>query len=762
MLLGSHKLLLSLQQVQRTHALTLVSGALHHFKLSYPALILAHAALFRNSLFSTSHLLNRHPAFLWNSLIRAYSLADSHCDAFTIYNQMLHVGTITPDRHTFSFVLWTCATLSALEKGMEIHATVFKLGFHADVFVSNNLISLYSSVHLPDACRVFNEMPARDIVSWNSIMAAFFLNDNPSRVLDCFFELKVTTSLKPNSVTVISALPSCAKLQDEESTREIHGYVVKVGLDSHLTVCTALVDAYAKCGNCEGSKLVFDRMVDKTVVSWNAIITGFAHAGHLPDALLMFRSMVVAEVTPDSITLSSVLSMLVEMKYFLLGREIHAFSIRRGFASIAYVANCLIDLYSKSGRSRESSFVFDLMDTRSIVAWNSLIANFAMNGLEFEAIRLLSAMQVDSECPDSITFTNVLPAIARMGFLRQGKEIHAMSIRKGFYFNLFVSNALIDMYAKCHCLTLARNVFDTLPKDEVSYNVLIMRYSYQTELCLESLNLFLQMRHSGVKHDAVSLMGVLSACANLAMMKQGKEIHGQLMRAYQSHLFVLNSLLALYAKCGRLDIARKIFNRMPERDVATWNTMIYGYGMQGDLEAAIGLFEAMTLEGIVYDSVSYLAVLSACSHGGWVERGVKYFNEMISRGIRPINTHHACLVDLLGRAGLMEEAAELIRQLPIEADENVWGALLGACKVNGNAKLGRWASEHLSELKPEHCGSYVLLSNIYAEAGNWEEASRVRESMESRGVRKEPGYSRLESSDTIISTMHKNDWTIVL
>ncbi|KAK9082708.1 hypothetical protein Scep_029179 [Stephania cephalantha] len=678
----------------------------------------------------------------------------------TVYNQMLHVGTTAPDRHTFPFVLWTCTALQDLEKGMEVHATVFKLGFHGDVFVSNNLISLYSSsMHLEEACRVFNEMPARDIVSWNSIMAALLVSDYPtcpSRVLDCFFELKMTAGMKPNSVTVISVLPCCAKLRDEESTREIHGYVVKAGLESHLTVCTALVDAYAKCGNCEASKLVFDRMVDKTVVSWNAVVTGFAHAGHLPDALVMFRSMVAEEVAPDSITLSSVVSVLVEMRYFLLGREIHAYCTRRGIDSVAYVGNCLIDLYAKSGCPRESSSVFYLMDssTRSIVAWNSLIANFAMNGLELEAIRVLSAMQVDGECPDSITFANVLPAIARMGILHRGKEIHAMSIRKGFYFNLFVSNALIDMYAKCNCLTLARNVFDSLPKDEVSYNVLIMRYSYyQTEHCLESLDLFSQMRRVGLKHDAVSLMGVLSACANLGMMKQGKEIHGQVVRANQSHIFVLNSLLALYAKCGRLDIARKIFNRMPERDVAAWNTMIHGYGMQGDLEAAIGLFEAMRLGGIEYDSVSYLAVLSACSHGGWVERGVKYFDEMISRGIRPTNTHYACIVDLLGRAGYMEEAAQLIRQLPIEADENVWGAMLGACKVNGNAELGRWAAEHLFELKPEHCGSYVLLYNIYAEAGNWEDASRVRESMESRGVRKEPGYSRLESSNTIISTI---------
>ena len=378
-----------------------------------------------------------------------------------------------------------------------------------------------------------------------------------------------------------------------------------------------------------------------------------------------------------------------------------------------------------------------------------MIANFAQNRLEYEAVELVRQMQAKGETPNNVTFTNVLPACARLGFLNVGKEIHARIIRVGSSLDLFVSNALTDMYSKCGCLNLAQNVFNISVRDEVSYNILIIGYS-RTNDSLESLRLFSEMRLLGMRPDIVSFMGVVSACANLAFIRQGKEIHGLLVRKlFHTHLFVANSLLDLYTRCGRIDLATKVFYCIQNKDVASWNTMILGYGMRGELDTAINLFEAMKEDGVEYDSVSFVAVLSACSHGGLIEKGRKYFKMMCDLNIEPTHTHYACMVDLLGRAGLMEEAADLIRGLSIIPDTNIWGALLGACRIHGNIELGLWAAEHLFELKPQHCGYYILLSNMYAEAERWDEANKVRELMKSRGAKKNPGCSWVQVGDLV-------------
>ncbi|XP_058078474.1 pentatricopeptide repeat-containing protein At4g14170-like [Magnolia sinica] len=742
----------SLNQAKQAHALAIIHGLLPHNAQTCAALMLSYASLSDTPtsrlLFQQTPSVKHRNAFLCNTLIRSCNCAGDYAEAFAVYNQMVRDGAVRPDDHTFPFVLKACADVSAIWKGKEIHGSVLKLGFDRDVFVGNTLLAFYGSLMvLSDARRVFDEMPERDVVSWNSIIGVLSVNGCLSEAVDMFIELKSMSGFKPNSVSVVSVLPVCAACGDEVMAEQIHGYVVKAGLDCKLTVCNALVDVYGKCGNLEASERMFDVMPERNVVSWNAIIGNLVHFAQFNIALDMFREMVAAEEKPNSFTISSLLPALVDFEFFNVGKEIHAYSVKIGAESDVFVANTLIDMYAKSGCLREATDVFYGMEVRNVVSWNALIANFTQNGYELEAIRFVGEMQLHGECPNSVTFTNVLPACARIASLRRGKEIHARSIRIGSCLDVFVMNALTDMYAKCGCLNLARNIFEVSVRDQVSYNILIMGYS-QTPNCVESLHLFAEMRRAGLKYDTVSFMCVLSACATLSAIKQGKEIHGLLVRKLlHSHLFIANSLLDLYTKCGRIDLARKIFDRMLDKDVASWNTMILGCGMQGEPEVAADLFDAMNDEGVEYDSVSYIAVISACSHGGLVERGRKYFDQLCGGNIRPTQMHYACMVDLLGRAGLMKEAAEFIRDMPVEPDANVWGALLGACRVYGNIELGRWAAEHLFVLKPEHSGYYMLLSDIYAKAGRWEDANGVRELMKSRGVKKNPGCSWVKVGD---------------
>nr|GME04108.1 pentatricopeptide repeat-containing protein At4g14170-like [Ipomoea batatas] len=744
----------SLRQIQQTHAQAVLHGVLPSSVSVCAALILRYA-LFESSSKTVQALFSRSVAFalspfLYNTLIRAQGMLGFYDqNGFMVYNEMLRSG-VMPDDHTFPFVLKLCSEFLEVRKGLEAHGTLLKVGFDSDVYVNNTLLTFYGNCgDLLAAEKVFGEMPEKDLVSWNSIIRAFSDNSCCFDAIRVFRDMLFWSEVKPNAVSVVSTLPVCAALEYGKMSSGIHCYVLKVGLDSQLSIGNALIDAYGKCREIEASKQVFDEMIERNDVSWNASIVILGYNGCYEQALSSFRLMIEKAVDFNATTISSVLPILAELGYFCKGREVHGLCVRMGLDRDVFVSNSLIDMYSKSGRSSEASNVFYNMNMRNAISWNAMIANFAQNSLELEAIGLVRKMQAQGENLTSVTLTNVLPACARLGCVRPGKEIHAKSLRSGFASDLFVSNALIDMYAKCGCLDLAQNVFEISLRDEVSYNILIVGYSL-TDDWQESLALFSEMGRLGMENDTVSFVGALSACSNVSAIKQGKEIHGYAVRRlFHSHQFVSNSLLDLYTKCGRIDISRKIFDRMQCRDVASWNTMILGYGMLGELQTAINLFEAMKDDGVEYDSVSFIAVLSACSHGGLIEKGRRYFDDMFAHDIKPTQTHYACMVDLLGRNGLVDEAVHLVQSLPIEADANIWGALLGACRLHGKMELGCWAADHLLKLKPKHSGYYALLSNMYAEAGRWKEADRVRELMKMKGVKKMPGCSWVQMRDGV-------------
>lgn len=739
----------SLSHARKAHAQATVGGLLHRSLPICAALILAYSD-FREPaaarrLFDQSPLRQRG-AFLWNSLVRSLTKGGFHGEAFVVYNRMAREG-FRPDDRTFPFILTACAGCAAVRKGMEVHGSALKSGFAGDVFVGNTLLAFYGACFLPwEALQIFDSMRERDVVSWNSLISLFCNNGCSLEAVRYFRELK-RTELAVNSVTVVSVLSACQALETDAlvTGKGIHGHIIKLGLDSQVTVGNVLVDMYSKCGDLESSIRAFNSIAEKNDVSWNTIIGGLVHGGLPRDALAFFRAMAACATTqPNSVTISSFLPGLAELGFHRMGREVHGHSTRRGWDSDLFVANSLLDMYAKWGRPREAASVFYAMECRNVVSWNAMIANLAQNKRELEAIALVREMQAKGESPNSVTLTNVLPACARMAASKPGKEIHGRSIRV-VCSDIFISNALIDMYAKSGCLGIARTLFEISERDEVSYNALIVGYS-RSLYCFEALDLFVEMGLVGLSYDAISVMGALSACGNLSTVKRGKEVHGFAVRRHlHCHLFVANSLLDLYTKRGHLDAARRVFDRIEDKDVASWNAMILGYGMQGEPEIAIDLFDRMKEENVDYDSVSYVAVLSACSHCKLVERGKMYFNGMVSHNIERTEMHYACMVDLLGRAGFMDEAADFIKALPFQPGSDVWGALLGASRVHGNLELGRWAAEHLFELKPGHSGYYTLLSNMYAEAGRWDEAIGIRERMKSRGVRKNPGCSWVDT-----------------
>ncbi|EPS58506.1 hypothetical protein M569_16308 [Genlisea aurea] len=747
----------TLSATQRLHAIAVVAGHLPSSISVSAALILSYATNGSHpsavsSLFRPAVRFSRS-SFLHNTLIRACTIlsAGRHRDGvdrlgLTVYNDLARENRFRPDDYTFPFALKLCADFSHVIKGFEIHGRLIKSGLDKELCVNNTLLFFYgTSGSLSVVRNVFDEMPERDIISWNTCIRIFSDNDQFLKSLAFFRNMfRTHDELLPNVVTVVSILPVSALLQDRMLIGSIHCYAFKAGLEDEIKVCNGLVDAYGKSGNVDAMEGVFYEMINRNEVTWNSIIGAFSYRGYHSKALDYFRGMILENVKLNAVTVATILPALIELGFFRTGKEVHAFCVRTHKISDIFVANALIGLYGKYGRCAESSSLFNAIAVKNTVSWNTIIGSYAQNGLEFDAVMLLREMQAQGACPNSVTLTNVLPACGRLGYLRYGKAIHCRSIRSRSSDDLFVSNALTDMYAKCDRLDLGRTVFDLSSlRDEVSYNVLIMAYS-QTSECFNSISLFTEMLDLGMNLDAVCYMGVLSACSNMYAVKEGRQIHGFLVRnLFHEQLFVSNSLMSFYSRCGRVHTARRIFDGMTARDVASWNTLILGYGMTGQVRAAVDLFERMKRDGVGRDPVSYVAVLTACSHGGLVDEGRTYFAEMVSSdGMRPSDVHYACMVDLLARSSLMAEAVELIDGLPGAPRADTWGALLGASRIHCDVEVGRRAGDRVLELKPDHPGYYVALSNMYWEAGRSEEADVVRDWMRRRRVKKKnPGCS---------------------
>jgi pentatricopeptide repeat protein len=360
-------------------------------------------------------------------------------------------------------------------------------------------------------------------------------------------------------------------------------------------------------------------------------------------------------------------------------------------------------------------------------------------------------MKQEGVMPDRVLFLSILNAIASPGALQIGRQIHAQVIEAGLESDLPVANALISMYAKCGSMEDAHRIFDSMPqRNVVSWTAMISGYAQQNH-SKAAIEVFSQMQREGVKPDRVTFISILDACANLAALQKGKSIHAQILKAgLDSDNGVEIALVNMYAKCGSLVHADQVFDKMLQRDVVVWTVMIVGYAQHGRGKEAIQLFEWMKREGVKPDSLTFTGLLTACSHVGLVEEGRCYFQSITQDyGITPAMQHYGSMVDLLGRAGRLDEAADFIEKMPFEADASVWGALLGACKIHCNVELAECAAKRLLVLDPDNGSWYLLLSNIYAAAGMSDKAQYMRKFMKKEGAMKDPGPSWVEVDNEV-------------
>ncbi|KAF8409335.1 hypothetical protein HHK36_005410 [Tetracentron sinense] len=543
-------------------------------------------------------------------------------------------------------------------------------------------------------------------------------------------------------------LRSCSKYSLLDQGKQIHAAVEKMGFGLDLIINNDLIDMYGKCSRSDMACVVFDKMLERNVVSWTALMGGYLQQGNAKASLSLFYRIGSSEVRPNEFTFSTNLKACGFLGIPENGMQLHVLCLKTGFEDIPVVGNSIIDMYSKCRRIEEAAQMFDIMPYRNLISWNAIIAAYTHEGHGSKSLLLFQRMQEQGEIPDEYTLGSTLKACSGLGALQEGIQIHASLITRGFPISVqtIIASALVDLYVKCRRLPEARQVFNQIErKNVISWTAIIVGYAQEGSL-QEAMDLFRQFRETGIRVDGFVLSSIMSICADFALVEQGKQVHSYTIKIPSGlDTSVSNSVVDMYLKCGLTEEAERYFEEMPVKNVVSWTVMITGYGKHGYGKNAIHLFNKMQSQNIVPDEVTYLAVLSACSHTGLIEESWEHFSGLLNDPrIKPKVEHYACMVDLLGRAGCLKEAKNLIENMPLEPTAGIWQTLLGACRVHRDLEIGSEVGGILLRVDGDNPVNYVMISNIYAEAGEWRECERVREVMKVKGLKKEAGRSWIE------------------
>ncbi|KAH6823800.1 Tetratricopeptide repeat superfamily protein [Perilla frutescens var. hirtella] len=581
----------------------------------------------------------------------------------------------------------------------------------------------------------------------------------------------------------VTLIEKCSNLQQ---LKQIHAQMLRAGLFSDPFSASKLIQSSALSGfsSVDYAHKVFDQIPQPNLYSWNALIRAYATRSQPLSCLSVFtRLLNDCSEKPNKFTYPFVIKALAKLKCLELGKGIHGMAIKEGLCSDLYVSNCLIHFYTECGCSDMASRVFSSMPERDVISWNSMIDGLAQNGFVEEAIEIFCRLEGEGVRPNDVTMVGVLTACRKKLDVKVGRWVHAYIEKNGIKRSLILCNAILDMYTRCGSVQEAKRFFDKMvEKDIISWTTMLVGYGSLGDFDAarglfnslpskdiaawnalisaheqggnpkEAISVFNELQLSKTaKPDEVTLVSTLSACSELGAIELGGWIHVYIKKeGMRLNCHLATALIDMYSKCGDLEKALDVFNSMDNKDVFVWSAMIAGFGMHGCGVYAMETFEKMQEAKVKPTAITFTNLLSACSHSGLVEEGREFFHLMEPvYNIVPGVEHYACMIDVLGRAGLLEEAMELIKNMPVARSASVWGALLGACRLHKNVDLAEEAWEHLHQIEPQNHGAYVLLSNIYTNSGLWDKVSELRKRMKDAGVKKEPGCSSVEVNGAV-------------
>ncbi|CAN4076721.1 unnamed protein product [Withania somnifera] len=623
--------------------------------------------------------LRKKNVFSWAAIIGLHCRMNLSKEASLKFIQMLENG-ILGDNFVLPNVLKACGALNVVEFGKCVHGHVLKLGFESCVFVASSLIDIYGKCGvLDDARKVFDYMNERNVVAWNSIIVSYTQNGLNEEAIGVFYEMR-TEAIEPTRVTLSSFLSASANLCTLQEGKQGHSICILSGLDLDNILGSSLINFYSKVGLVYDAELIFDRLIEKDVY------------GNIDKALKLSRLMRLNGFQFDSVTLSTILSASEELKDLKLGREGHCFCIRNNFENNTVVASGIINMYAKCEKIPDARLVFDYTMEKDLVLWNTLLAAYAEVGLSGETLRLFYQMQLYGLPQNTVSWNSI--------------------------------NEAIDMFT-LKTFGLDPNV--------VTYTTLISGLS-QNGHNSEAFTYFKQLLQTGYRPNSASIVAVLSASTNIESLHDGKAIHGYILRQkIPLPLCVATSIVDMYTKCGSLDCAQRIFDLIPEKELALYNAMISGYALHGCALEALTLFKRLCKEGMEPDNITFTSVLSSCCHAGLAKEGLDIFYDMLTvYSMEPRLEHFGCIITLISRCGDLDEAMQLILSMPFKPDANVFESLLVACRELRETELEEYIANCLIKIEPDNQDTI------------WNGVSKLRDLMKKKGLRKRPGCSWIQ------------------
>ncbi|XP_010544468.1 PREDICTED: pentatricopeptide repeat-containing protein At4g08210 [Tarenaya hassleriana] len=667
-----------------------------------------------------------------------------------------------------------CGKIRAFKRGESIHAHLIKQGLSRDVFVANNLISMHVvSASMDDAQKLFDEMSVRNIVTWTTMVSGYSCNGKPDKAIGLYTQMLKSESESPNEFMYSAVLKACGLLGDLELGRSIHERILQENLEGDVVLMNALLDMYVKNGRLSDAKNIFSKIPHPNSTSWNTIISGYCKEGLMDEAVNLFLLI----PRPNVVSWNSLISGFVDksspraLEFLLkmhregyeldgfalpcglkacsylgslaMGKQLHCCALKSGLESSCFTMSALIDMYSNCGALSDASHLFyqyikdNASSSNSLGVWNSMLSGLVIKEENNAALKLLLQIYRSGLSIDSYTLSNALKICINLLNLRIGLQVHGLVVTSGYELDYIVGGILVDLYATLGNIYDAQKLFYKLPKkDIIAWSGLIMG-CVKTGFNSLAFSLFRDIIKLGVDVDQFIISSILKACSSLSSLGNGKQVHGLCVKlGYESEHVTATALIDMYVKCGDIDNGISLFDGLSERDVVCWTGIIIGCGQNGRAKEAIQYFYEMINSAVIPNEVTFLGVLSACRHSGLVEEAVPIFESMKSEyGLEPHVEHYYCMVDLLGQAGRFEEAEDLIKDMPFEPDKTIWSSLLAACGTYKNARLVNVIAENLLKTSPEDPSVYVMLSNVYATLGFWDELSKVREGAKRLGAK---------------------------
>ncbi|KAG1367701.1 pentatricopeptide repeat-containing protein, mitochondrial [Cocos nucifera] len=671
-----------------------------------------------------------------------------------IFQELHRIGAVF-STGILANALRICADEMNAWLGFQFHAFLIKVGSDGESYLKCSMMDLYAacwSVEFSE--KLFEEAAIKDSILWNKLVVLHVDGGMWMKSLELFRNMQFL-SVRTDEVTIAKVLHACGRIEALKQGKAIHGHVIRSGLSPNLPVSNSLITMYSKNSKTELARRVFESIGNRSLVSWNSMISCCSLNGLLDDAKELFGKMISSGIEPDLVTwnslisghshhgtinevfelfrrvqeeglkpnsssITSILRTISDSGLLEYGKQIHGYVMRNWLESNVYVGTSLIDMYMKCLGVADARRVFDIMKHKNVLTWNSLVSGYAQSGLLDEALELVKKMEGGGAQPNLTTWNGLISGYSMKGMSSQAKILIHQLKANGMKPNVISWTALISGCCQ----------------------------NGQYE---DSMYFFAEMQDEGIEPNLVTIASLLRACAALALLKKGAELHCFATRkGFDGDVVVATALADMYSKSGSLLHAHRIFKKIGNKNLASWNAMINGFAAHGGGREAISLFDEMCMSGIKPDGITFTALLSGCRHAGLIGEGWKYFDAMKNcYNVTPTLEHYTCMVDLLSRRGYLDEAWDFIQDMPLEPDASVWGALLGGCRTHRNLELAEIAAKNLFQLEPYNSANYLLMMSVYAYENRWEDAENVRDAMHAVGVKSRAGWSWIQINQTV-------------